>query len=618
MNKYETTYLDNTSKIMKLVAVTPTASESAEAFYTDCTKRTLALRPLIAENMTVLRDFLIPLFDDILAATPETIAELAEFDDALVKLTKQADNGVHYQINCALTVYARQNNDRDLLIRSLYHSAMALYNYNNIMRMTDPGKYHWKMRLLFGEAAGYIRYYDELENPETRGYIHRSMSNLALCYNSISEAEPKFSVLRRALQILTDPSFQQKTPSLPWKLFITKTHQERTTLLGYMRYDTASCEQQHEVMESAEYVHHEQLLAAQEKNIPMQPQWLYAYYAACYHCGIHNLAKLFENLEQLYISASQTDYSQQGMYTNLFLPAMYTEYVRKDKRYITNKTPIMQLIYQRALRYVRNAPPEAHTEFLYSYLRPMLFNFIEYPNGISLKAFAHEFIMGRHLGTCVHSIAVAQLAVLILKHLLKSSPEALLGIRGMLSASEITENEEALISYIYDCGMLHDIGKLFFLQLFSLPNRQWLSFEIEMCEAHALQGYRLLKNAPSTEEFAPVAFGHHRYYNEAGGYPKEFSRAECADPIAVDLIAVADFIEYRGNEVNNAFREANSIDQIFARLLEGRGTRFSPSIVDAVASARAEIAELLDTARPKAYQMAYKYSMTPPANQIEP
>ena len=78
MNKYETTYLDNTSKIMKLVAVTPTASESAEAFYTDCTKRTLALRPLIAENMTVLRDFLIPLFDDILAATPETIAELAD------------------------------------------------------------------------------------------------------------------------------------------------------------------------------------------------------------------------------------------------------------------------------------------------------------------------------------------------------------------------------------------------------------------------------------------------------------------------------------------------------------------------------------------------------------
>ena len=67
MNKYETTYLDNTSKIMKLVAVTPTASESAEAFYTDCTKRTLALRPLIAENMTVLRDFLIPLFDDILS-----------------------------------------------------------------------------------------------------------------------------------------------------------------------------------------------------------------------------------------------------------------------------------------------------------------------------------------------------------------------------------------------------------------------------------------------------------------------------------------------------------------------------------------------------------------------
>ncbi|MDE7325585.1 MAG: hypothetical protein K2N63_04765, partial [Lachnospiraceae bacterium] len=599
MNQYETTYLDNTEEIIQLVNITPTAFCSAEAFYSECQKRTLALRPLIAQNMSVLRDFLIPLFDDILTASPETIAELAEFDDALVKLTKQADNGVHYQINCALTVYARQNNDRDLLVRSLYHSAMALYNYNNIMRLTDPAKFLWKMRLLFGEAAGYIRYYDELLNPETRGYIHRSMSNLALCYNSITEAEPKFAVLRRALQILMDPAYHEKTPSLPWKLFITKTHQERTTLLGYLRQENASYEQQHEVMESAEYVHHEQLLAAQEKKIPMQPQWLYAYYAACYHCGIHSLTKLFENLEQLYISASQTDYSQQGMYTNLFLPAMYAEYVRKDTHHITNKAPIIQLIYQRALRYVRNAPAGTNTEFLYSYLRPMLYNFIEYPDGISLKSFAHEFIMGRHLGTCVHSIAVAQLAVFLLKYLLKHSPGALLGIHGLQTVSEILMAKEELISYIYDCGMLHDIGKLFFLQLFSLPNRQWLSFEEEMCEAHALQGYRLLANAPSTKQFAPVAFGHHRYYNEKGGYPQEFVRSECEDPIAVDLIAVADFIEYRGNEVGNAFREANPPNQIFARLLEGSGTRFSPLVVDAVMDTKQEIEKLLQTVRPK-------------------
>ncbi len=611
MNKYETAYLDNTKKIMELVSIQPADSGSAEAFYADCRKRTFAVRPLIAENMAVLRDFLIPLFDDILTASPETVAELVEFDDALTTLTKQADNGVHYQINSALVIYARQKKERGLLIRSLYHSAMALYNYNNIIRLTDPSRFLWKMRLLFGEAAGYIRCYDEIEDPETRGYIHRSMSNLALCYNSLTEAEPKFAVLRRALKILKDPVYQQKTPSLPWGLFITKTHQERTTLLGHLRHENASLTQLQEVMESAEYVHHEQCRTAQEKNIPMQPQWLYTYYASCYHCGFYTLAELFENLEQLYISASQTDYSQQGMYTNLFLPAMYTEYVRKDAHYITNKAPIMQLIYQRALQYVRNAPAGVNAEFLYSYLRPLMVNFIEYPNGISLKEFAHEFIMGRHLGTCVHSIAVAQLATFLLSCMFERCPEALVGLSGFHTVEEILSHRDELTAYVYDCGMFHDIGKLFFLQLFSLPNRQWLSLEAEICESHAIQGYRLLAAAPSTASFAPVAFGHHRYYNGGGGYPAEFSREKCKDPAAVDLIAVADFIEYRGNDTGNAFREANSPEQIFAQLKEGRGTRFHPAVADAALGARVEITELLDRIRPEAYRDAYEYSIAP-------
>ncbi len=609
MNQYETTYLDNTAKIIELVAVQSSDFCDGKAFYTDCRERTLALRPLIAQNMSVLRDFLIPFFDDILDASPQEIADLTEFDDALFRLTKQADNGVHYQINSALIVYARQKKDRDLLVRSLYHSAMALYNYSTILRMTDPSRFFWKMRLLFGEAAGYIRYYDEIKNPETRGYIHRSMSNLALCYNSITEPEQKFTVLRRALNILQDPVYQQKTPSLPWALYITKTHQERTTLLGYLRHENASYKQLHEVMESAEYVHHEQLLTAQKKGIPMQPQWLYAYYAACYHCGLHTLSQLFENLEDLYISASKEDYSQQGMYTNLFLPALYTEYVRRDAHYMANKAPIMQLIYRRALQYVRCAPAGTQMEFLYQYLRALLVNFIEYPGGISLKEFTYEFIMGRHLGTCVHSIVVARLTIFLFEHMAKNLPESLLGIYGVQTNAELSLRKEEISAYLCDCGMLHDIGKLFFLQLFTLPNRQWLSIEEEICEEHAAQGFRLLEQAASTKSYADIAFGHHRHYDEMGGYPREFSREKCSDTVALDLIAVADFIEYRGNADGNAFREANSIEQILERLNQGRGTRFNPAVVDAALSAKEEIALFLSTARQEAYQQAFEYSM---------
>ena len=82
------------------------------------------------------------------------------------------------------------------------------------------------------------------------------MGNLALAYAGLDEADGrrKSAAIRRSLQILEDPVYHEKSPDLPWDLYLMKTHQERTTALGLLRTGFADPQIQREVMESAEYV----------------------------------------------------------------------------------------------------------------------------------------------------------------------------------------------------------------------------------------------------------------------------------------------------------------------------------------------------------------------------
>ncbi len=66
---------------------------------------------------------------------------------------------------------------------------MTLFYMQDIIRRADRTDYNWKMSLMFGEAASYIKEYDRIEDMETRGYIHRAMGNLALAYSGLDEAD---------------------------------------------------------------------------------------------------------------------------------------------------------------------------------------------------------------------------------------------------------------------------------------------------------------------------------------------------------------------------------------------------------------------------------------------
>ncbi len=605
MRQYQERYIDNTRKVNKLMDNHMAPDVRPEDFYSRKLEDHMEIERCREENMRILREELIPLLDNILNAAPEEIESLEEFADVLMK--NQLDNGLQYQICNALVVYARVKNDRELLIKELYLTAMAAYNFQRMEANGVAEKFRWKMRMLFGEAAGYIRYYDEIESTETRGYIHRAMGNLALGYvgNTPETVTKKMNVIRRSLQVLNDPVYHEKTPDLPWDLFIYKSHQERTTLFSFLRSGEATVQDIMEVMESAQFVYDRQVRNAREKGIPLQPQWEYAYYAASYHGGIHTLEEFLQNLEKVYTSASMTDYSQQGMYANVYIPAVYAVYMSTDEKLSGKKKPVLLMMYRRLVQYVKQVPSSMCNDALVFYIRGSLDTYVEYPGEYSFRDFIEEMVACRQPETYAHSLMVARISQAILHRVLERDPGRLLGVRGLDSEEALLNSREELDSFLYECGILHDIGKMKLLNLYGIRNRSWIAEEEEMHRLHAVRGYEILQRWPSTRDYAIAALGHHRGYDGQSGYPREYRREDTADAPLVDILCVADYID-RNNDVIGSYQgRVSSLDKVFESIKKERGVELAPCFVDAALEIKQEIRDILESGREEAYRKAY-------------
>lgn len=606
MRQYQEQYCENTGKVHKLLGRHTVPEDRPEDFYRRKLEECMEIRRLREENMDILRTRLIPLLDDILNADPEDVEALAEFADALMK--NQLDNGLQYQVCNALVTYARRKKDRELLIKELYMTAMAAYNFQRMEGRGVADSFRWKMHMLFGEAAGYIRYYDEIENTETRGYIHRAMGNLALGYvgNEPETIRKKMNVIRRSLQVLNDPVYQKKTPDLPWDLFIYKSHQERTTLLSFLRSGEATAQDAREVMESAQFVHDRQVKNAKEKGLPIQPQWEYAYYAASYHGGIHTLEEFLQNMEKVYAAASAADYSQQGMYGNVFIPALYSVYVKADERMVDKKKSVVLMMYRRLVQYVKQVPHSMLNDALFFYIRSSLDTYIEYPGEYSFRDFIEEMVACRQPETYVHSLMVAEISQAILHWVLERKPELLLGARGFDSAEAILEHREELDTFLYECGILHDIGKMKLLNLYDIQNRSWIAQEEEMHRLHTVLGYEILQRWPSTSDYAIAALGHHGSYSGQDGYPEEYHREESPEAPLVDILCVADYIDRNNDIIGNYQGKVFPLEEVFENMKKDSGSLLAPCFVEAALEIRQEIRGILEDGREEAYRKAYE------------
>ena len=528
-------------------------------------------------NMELLREGLFPVLDHIFEAEEETLAQLGEFAGQLLGGGEELDVGLYCQIHGALLSVARRTKNRQDIIRELYCLGMGYFNiYNKLVGLEheESQKYMSRMRLCFGEAAAYLKYFDEIQDTETRGYILRSRANISL--GNFRVPSEKIQIVKGTLQILQDKGYQEKEPGLPWDRYIYLTHQQMAASISHSKENVMSPQDVEDIMESVYIVYQRRLQEAAEQNRkpPLRP--MFSYCTIEHYCGMYGLEELLGRLEALMDEADPEDFSPDGLYGIISLTAFYCQYLRFDPELVPRREEYIESLYRRVLDYVKDFPKASENESLFLYLRQLSYTYVETRNSIPYKDFLLNLQMNFTPEVYVHSKVVAEAAAAFCRIIIEEEPGFFDDIPSIREIEDPEEKRREIFRFARESGMLFDAGKLNFMNLYSQAARQWLEEEYEMAHLHTLVGARWLEDRDSTRAYAPVALGHHYWYDGSRGYPETYQRLECPCRQMVDIIGLLDWI----NNVTETARLHMGMEKTFEEAVEEaialEGKRFSP------------------------------------------
>lgn len=578
MQSYQEEYIANLKEISALSIY----QKPEGATFEDYCKRLMECRAVISEkvnrNMRILREKLFPTLDRLYETSNDEKQELWEFASNLLSDGRELDLGLFCQIHKAFLSLARLQKDRNEMIKELYWLGMGYYYVSSKLTGSEyqaySQKYKYQMRLYFTEAAAYLKYYDEIEDNEIRGYILRSCANRSM--GTFEVVTDKIRIVKRTLMILQDKGYQEKAPDLPWDRYIYMTHRQMASSISHNTKNNMTPQDVADIMESVYIVYDRQEKEAKEKNRKIPYRFQFSKFAVEFHCGLYSLDELLTKFEELMDSTDPNDFSDENMYCTISLPAFYCQYLQNDREQIFRRREYIEGLYRKILVYTEAVPDATNNSQLFLYLRQLSYTFLETENSISYKDFMSKLQILFTPAIYVHSLVVGKAAQTLCKIIAEEEPDFFDDIEEIRNIKDTDDKINYILKFAMECGIFHDVGKINLINLYTNTQRQWLEEEYEMAHLHTVMGKVCLSERKSTRCYSDIALGHHSWYDGSRGYPDSYKRLECPYRQMVDVIGLIDWID---NVTDNA-RLYNGVDKTFDEAVETaislEGKRFSP------------------------------------------
>lgn len=610
MRPYQKEYIAN-SREFNALSVKRLPEDRSFADYAARMERQRARKEALAErNMELLREELLPTLDHLPDADEETLAELGEWAGQLFNGRDGLDVGQFCLVHRSLLGLARQKGDRRGIIRELYWLGIGYHAFYGSRLAGVEEKYAATylnaMRLCFAEAAAYLKYFDELQDTETRGFIMRSLANVAM--GATYSVSTRTALLKRALQVFQDPYYREKEPGLPWDRYVRQTHQLMTSSLSHGGKRAMKPQDVSEIMESAHIIYHDREEAAEKKGESLPAQQVFRTASIEYFCGILNLDTFLTTMERQMNAADVHSFSDENAYRLISLPAFYCVYLAEHRESLPPREDYLADLYRRIMDYMDAVPAEREDDLLFLYLRQLASAFLEAEHAIPYGVFLARS-MGRFAPEVyIHSNQVAEGASALCGIIMDEEPAFFDDIDFIRDVTDGEEKRETVLAFAQGCGQFHDVGKIDFLELYTRTARQWLEEEYEIARLHTVRGATMLSERESTSLYAPAALGHHAWYDGSRGYPDSYHRLECESRQMVDVISLVDWLAAAPETGKLRRGRDMTFDGAVAEAIAQEGRRFSPLLTARLRDDRVveRIKAALEQGRQDAYRKLYE------------
>ncbi len=566
MKPYQEQYIKNAREISVLCDISHIKAEGFGNWYKAQMEVEERIHALRQENMDLLEANLFPLLDELHSAKPEDIAELEEFSDKLMDWVNNLDAGIYVVIHGALLRLYRVRKDRGAIIKELYKLGMGLYYRNRVLDGIDRDRvltYLNQNEMVFTEAGSYLKYFSDIPDEETKGYIIRALANVAIC---TADRRRSIAVTARILRIIKDDYYRQLAPGLPWETFLRRTNQQMSSNRTILSRGNLSTEELASVMESCYEV-----FTPEVNNSDPNIRWLWPYYEMEYSCGFVDLNTTLQRLQSLITRPVADRYDESGLYQTVQLPVYYGKLMAQKEALQSDPKHVRFLAeaYEGMMQTLMSVPVEAFSNNLFYDVRLVLSEYLEIPGLPSYREIS-EKLMQRFSGQLyIRSRRIGDMIAAICSYIFSQKPDFFDDIPFIGSCTDPDKKLSLIIDHAEGCGLYHDFGRIKMNMDRTMQTRELFDDEFQIFTLHAIAGHDDLAERSSTEAFADAALGHHSWYNGSDGYPDSYVRNDSPYRQMTDVTAAAVYL---------ADNYAAEPEGIFDRMQSLAPRQFSPMV----------------------------------------
>lgn len=614
-------YLENLAKGNELVKkALLNASEDKETFIEQLRNNSRQTSELRRENEKLLHKFLYSRSPAEL--TTDEVNELYDYANQLFRYLHQSDVGTAYRIHQLLFEHAALTDNRNLKIRQYYQMGTALFYMNPIMVELGVNLFGRKVTEYFSKGAEYISQYEEVNNPQTRGYILRCMTNLCLTdekftcshqpgtpYDNISTYFEFKKFYNWMMEFYQSTYYRVLTPDFPWDNAIYNLNYNLSLYHRFLRKHHPK-EMIEDILNAATHIHkhQEHLPMFKFSDREMHVEQIYA--TTRWKAGLISTTELADTIYSLIEQADPNDFSMNGITLNLQMPLNF-EYAYRSMNHAQQQAykEKMEKVIRDTNDYLLRAP---HNEFS-NLVTKNVAESIRYraQHNLPLGKSFFNSLLYCHPPTYIHVRMTALLSRKLFLRMVERCPEGLMGIYDIYDIDELREKSNDLAERIYLCALYHDVGKIMLLDYIGIYVRPLLDEEFACIKLHTNIGAALLQKT-DPKELSVIAMHHHRYYNEVGGYPDVCPPCQPQYKPIVDIVSVCDCIEAATDNIGRCYSTPKTLRGIVDNMKPDAGTRYSPYVLSLFDDEEFfhEIEQLIESERIDVYYETYRNAET--------
>lgn len=566
MQRYQIQYIENLKEIVSLTDLYSYQTSDFDDWYQHQLETRKRISQLKEENIRLLNDSFFPVLDDLHNASDADIKELEDFSDQLMDWQSNLDCGVYLQIHDALLSLYRIRKDRNGIIRELYKVGIGLYYQNRMLQGMEPERtrrYQFENEMIFTEGGSYLKFFEEIEDEQTKGYIIRSLANIAI---TAFDRKKRVAISSRILKILQDKNYRKMAPNLPWDVFLRRSYQQMSANRDVLSKGSFSKEELTEILEACQIV-----FEPEKDNEKPNIRWLWPYYEMEYSCGFVDLQTTMNRMEQLIVDTPYDQYDDSGLCGNIQLPIYYGRLIRdnpslqKKQKYVS----FLHDAYQKMMKTIMSFPLEEFRDYFRYTVALVTTNYLEIDGVDSYESVISQLIRKLSGISYIRFLRVGEIMKLYCETIYEQESDFFDDIPFLKAINDPVKKKETLLQYAQKCGLYYNFGLLTMNMDRLRASRNLFEREFEIYKLHTTYGYDMLRTRESSRIYADIAFGHHCYYNEAGGFPEEYIRNNSDYRKMTDVLSLAIYL-------------ADSFDGDFTILLseifKEEGKRFSPMV----------------------------------------